>query len=121
MDNEIKKALKTLQDLKGDVEYSINKARENQAHKIIGAWNKSKKEKLKYKLSRHGILIPRKAMENYWNKEKIQIDEKIVKGDNTYTATAWIGEKEFIEFNIHKKKATAPSLVFRNHKLGVVK
>ena len=44
MNNEIKKALKTLQDLKGDVEYSINKARENQAHKIIGAWNKSKKD-----------------------------------------------------------------------------
>jgi len=121
MNDEIKKALATIQDLKGDPEYLINKARENQANKIISAWNKSKKEGLKYKLSRHGILIPRKAIENYWNKEKIQVDETKVNGNNSYTATAWIGDKEYIEFDIHKRKATAPSLVFRNHKLGVVK
>jgi uncharacterized protein Smg (DUF494 family) len=87
--DEIKKALGTLQELKNDVEFSINKARENQARKTISAWNKPKKDKLKYKLSRHGILIPKKAIENFWLKENIQIEETQASPHRHRMARAW--------------------------------
>ena len=116
--DEIKKALSTLQDLKNDVEYSINKARENQARKTISTWNKPKKDKLKYKLSRPGILLPKKASENFWLKENIQIEETIKNGKQAHTATAWLGHGEYVEFDITKRKAVPATLVFSNHKLG---
>lgn len=119
--DEIKKALATLQDLKGDPEYLINKARETKARKILAAWGKPKKKALEYKLSKHGILIAKKAIDNYFDKENIQIEESMANGNKSYTATAWLGHGEYLEFDISKKKAVPATLVFKNLKLGNVR
>ena len=111
-------AIEKLEAINGEPEYIVLKKQIASLQKELTIFKDAMKQKLKFKMTRWGLVVPNDTILKQWQKENLLLEE-VYKNKTTQVEINFkIDKNTSIDFNAHKRKAVDSKIVFSGLKLN---
>ena len=111
-------AIEKLEAINGEPEYIVLKKQIASLQKELTIFKDAMKQKLKFKMTRWGLVVPSDTILKQWQKENLLLEE-VYKNKTTQVEINFkIDKNTSIDFNAHKRKAVDSKVVFSGLKLN---
>lgn len=111
-------AIEKLEAINGEPEYIVLKKQIASLQKELTIFKDAMKQKLKFKMTRWGLVVPNDTILKQWQKENLLLEE-VYKNKTTQVEINFkIDKNTSIDFNAHKRKAVDSKVVFSGLKLN---
>ena len=111
-------AIEKLEAINGEPEYIVLKKQIASLQRELPIFKDAMKQKLKFKMTRWGLVVPNDTIFKQWQKENLLLEE-VYKNKKTQVEINFkIDKNTSIDFNAHKRKAVDSKVVFSGIKLN---
>ena len=116
--DKVVNAIEKLEAINGEPEYIVLKKQIASLQKELTIFKDAMKQKLKFKMTRWGLVVPNDTILKQWQKENLLLEE-VYKNKTTQVEINFkIDKNTSIDFNAHKRKAVDSKVVFSGIKLN---
>ena len=111
-------AIEKLEAINSEPEYIVLKKQIASLQRELTIFKDAMKQKLKFKMTRWGLVVPNDTILKQWQKENLLLEE-VYKNKKTQVEINFkIDKNTSIDFNAHKRKAVDSKVVFSGIKLN---
>ena len=111
-------AIEKLEAINGEPEYIVLKKQIASLQKELTIFKDAMKQKLKFKMTRWGLVVPNDTILKQWQKENLLLEE-VYKNKTTQVEINFkIDNQTSVDFNAYKRKAMDSTVVFSGIKLN---
>ena len=111
-------AIEKLEAINGEPEYIVLKKQIASLQRELTIFNDAMKQKLKFKMTRWGLVVPNDTILKQWQKENLLLEEVYKNKSNQIEVNFKIDNQTSIDFNAYKRKAMDSTVVFSGIKLN---
>ena len=111
-------AIEKLEAINGEPEYIVLKKQIAALQKELTIFKDAMKQKLKFKMTRWGLVVPNDTILKQWQKENLLLEEVYKNKSNQIEVNFKIDNQTSIDFNAYKRKAMDSTVVFSGIKLN---
>ena len=111
-------AIEKLEAINSEPEYIVLKKQIASLQRELTIFKDAMKQKLKFKMTRWGLVVPNDTILKQWQKENLLLEE-VYKNKTTQVEINFkIDKNTSIDFNAHKRKAVDSKVIFSGLKLN---
>ena len=111
-------AIEKLEAINGEPEYVVLKRQIASLERELTIFKDSMKQKLKFKMTRWGLVVPNDTILKQWQKENLLLEEVHKNKSDQIEVNFKIDKYTSIDFNAYKRKAVDSTVVFSGLKLN---
>ena len=111
-------AIEKLEAINGEPEYVVLKRQIASLERELTIFKDAMKQKLKFKMTRWGLVVPNDTILKQWQKENLLLEEVHKNKSNQIKVNFKIDKNTSIDFNAYKRKAVDSTVVFSGLKLN---
>jgi hypothetical protein len=111
-------AIEKLEAINGEPEYVVLKKQIASLERELTIFKNAMKQKLKFKKTKWGLVVPNDTILKQWQKENLLLEEVYKNKSNQIEVNFKIDNQTSIDFNAYKRKAMNSTVVFSGIKLN---
>ena len=111
-------AIEKLEAINDEPEYIVLKKQIASLQKELTIFKDAMKQKLKFKMTRWGLVVPNDTILKQWQEENLLLEEVYKNKSNQIEVNFKIDNQTSIDFNAYKRKAMDSTVVFSGIKLN---
>ena len=116
--DKVVNAIEKLEAINGEPEYIVLKKQIASLQRELNIFKDAMKQKLKFKMTRWGLVVPNDTILKQWQKENLLLEEVHKNKSNQIEVNFKIDKYTSIDFNAYKRKAMDSTVVFAGLKLN---
>ena len=116
--DKVVNAIEKLEAINGEPEYIVLKKQIASLQRELNIFKDAMKQKLKFKMTRWGLVVPNDTILKQWQKENLLLEEVHKNKSNQIKVNFKIDNQTSIDFNAYKRKAMDSTVVFSGLKLN---
>jgi hypothetical protein len=116
--DKVVNAIEKLEAINGEPEYIVLKKQIASLQRELNIFKDAMKQKLKFKMTRWGLVVPNDTILKQWQKENLLLEEVYKNKTTQIEVNFKIDNQTSIDFNAYKRKAMDSTVVFSGLKLN---